>query len=102
LSTHTIAFKQWNKFGGEKQCEIYFADYEWAFESVEEATQICQDCQQQGWWSGESVEIGLLCNPIVKDSGMPHNRSEQYQGICAGDEETSTVDRRSFAEKRLG
>ena len=50
----------------------------------------------------ESVEIGPLCNPIVKDSGMPYNRSEQCQGICVGAEETSTVGWCSFVETILG
>jgi len=28
--------------------EIYFSDYEWAFESAEEAIEMCNDYQQQG------------------------------------------------------
>ena len=52
---------------------------------------MCQDCQQQGRWPGESVEIGPFCNPITKDGSVPYTSSEQSQGNCVGDVEASTV-----------
>jgi len=35
------------------------------------------------------MEIGPLCDPIVKNRGMPYTSSEQCQGICVGNEEAS-------------
>jgi len=50
----------------------------------------------------ESVEIAPLCNPIIKNSGMPFTSSEQSQGICVGKEGTLTVGLCSFVETSLG
>ena len=69
---------------------------------MEEAIQMCQDCQQQGGWLDESVEIGPLCDPIIKDSGIPNISSEPCLGICIGTEGTSTVGLCSFVETLLG
>jgi hypothetical protein len=63
---------------------------------------MCKDYQQQGGWPDESVEIGTFCNLITKDRGMPCSSSEHCQGICVGNEGTSTVDRCSFGETLLG
>jgi hypothetical protein len=63
---------------------------------------VCQDYQQQGGWPDERVEIATLCDPIIKDRGMLYTNSEHCQGICIGNEGTSTVGRCSFVETILG
>jgi hypothetical protein len=83
--------------------ESYFSDYEWAFESAEEAIQMCQVYQQQGGWPDESAEMGLSAIRLfIKDRGIPYASSEHCQGICVVKERTSTVGWCSFVETILG